>query len=96
MLAVRRATAPVITASYDWSRFPVIADIGGGLGGQLRDILDAFPFCRGILFDQPAVVAQAISHERMERTGGDFFQYVPAEAGPIRRHCPFSARCDRQ
>jgi len=44
---------PAVTASYDWSRFPMIADIGGGIGAQLSSILDAHPSCRGILFDQP-------------------------------------------
>jgi hypothetical protein len=69
-----------VATSYDWSRFPVIADIGGGIGGLLVDILDSYPSCRGILFDEPSVVEQAISHERIEPIGGDFFQYVPAGA----------------
>ncbi|MDX6459756.1 MAG: hypothetical protein QOE55_3453 [Acidobacteriaceae bacterium] len=69
-----------VATSYDWSRFPVIADIGGGIGGLLVDILEAYPLCRGILFDEPKVVEQAISHERLEPIGGDFFQYVPAGA----------------
>jgi hypothetical protein len=73
-------TSPAATSSYDWGRFSVIADIGGGLGVQLGNILDAFPSCHGILFDQPNVVEQAISHERMERIGGNFFNYVPAGA----------------
>ena len=29
----------------------VIADIGGGFGVQLNNILDAFSSCRGVLFD---------------------------------------------
>jgi hypothetical protein len=37
----------------DWSQFPVIADIGGGIGAQLSNILDAHPSSGGILFDQP-------------------------------------------
>jgi O-methyltransferase domain len=39
---------PAVTESYDWSQFPVIADIGGGIGAQLLNILDARPaeeFC---------------------------------------------------
>jgi len=68
---------PAVTAAYDWSRFPVIADIGGGIGGQLADILNAHPSCRGILFDQPHVVAQAVPHDRIERVAGDFFKRVP-------------------
>lgn len=47
---------PAVTAAYDWSQFPVIADIGGGIGAQLTSILDSHPSCRGILFDQPHVV----------------------------------------
>ena len=80
MSEARRGTSPAVTSSYDWSRFSVIADIGGGLGVPLGNILDAFPSCRGILFDQPNVVEQAISHERMERIGGNFFDYVPTGA----------------
>jgi hypothetical protein len=80
MSEVRKGTSPAVTRSYDWSRFSVIADIGGGLGVQLGNILDAFPSCRGILFDQPNVVEQAISHQRMERIGGNFFDHVPAGA----------------
>ena len=72
-------TAP-ITASYDWSLFPVIADIGGGIGTQLVDILDAHASCRGILFDLPHVIAQAIPHDRIERVTGNFFECVPSGA----------------
>ena len=71
---------PAVTAAYDWGRFPVIADIGGGIGTQLVDILDAHPACRGVLFDMPEVVSTAIAHDRVERVGGDFFSDVPVEA----------------
>ena len=42
--AMRSVTAPMtptITAAYDWSRFPVIADIAGGIGTQLVDTTPA-------------------------------------------------------
>ncbi len=71
---------PAVTESYDWSQFPVIADIGGGIGAQLLNILDAHPSCRGILFDQPQVVAQAPQHSRLECVGGDFFAETPIPA----------------
>ena len=71
---------PAVTASYDWSQFSVIADIGGGIGAQLSNILDAHPSSRGILFDQPQVVAEAPHHSRMERVGGDFLAEVPIQA----------------
>jgi len=71
---------PSVTASYDWSKFPVIADIGGGIGAQLSSILDAHRSCRGILFDQPQVVAESPLHDRIERVGGDFFTEIPVQA----------------
>jgi len=72
--------SPAVAASFDWSRYPVIADIGGGIGAQLSSILDAHPSCRGILFDQPAVVAEAPEDDRIEIVGGDFFKEVPVNA----------------
>ena len=72
--------SPAVAAAFDWSRYPVIADIGGGIGSQLSSILDAHPSCRGILFDQPQVVAEAPDDSRIERVGGDFFKDVPIQA----------------
>jgi hypothetical protein len=74
------AISPAVAASFEWNRFPVIADIGGGIGSQLSSILDSHPSCRGILFDQPAVVAEAPEHARIEQVGGDFFADVPVQA----------------
>jgi len=72
--------SPAVATSFNWSRFPVVADIGGGIGSQLSSILDAHPSCRGILFDQPAVVAEAPVNARIERVGGDFFKAVAVQA----------------
>jgi hypothetical protein len=80
MRALSDTITPAAAGAFDWSRFPVIADIGGGIGTQLVAILDRHPSCRGILFDQPDVVAGAIPHDRVERVGGDFFQPLPAGA----------------
>ena len=81
--AMRAASAlitPIVAASYNWRKFPVIADIGGGIGSQLVAILDAHPSSRGILFDQPGVLAEALQHERIERVAGNFFEAVPSGA----------------
>lgn len=80
MRLIGNHNSPEVARAYDWSRFPVIADIGGGIGGLLVDILNAHPSCRGLLFDELKVVQQAISHERLKPIGGDFFQTVPAGA----------------
>ncbi len=78
MRSASAAISPAVARAYDWDRFPVIADIGGGIGSQLVSILDAHPSVRGILFDAPAVIAQGIPHDRMERMGGDFFKSIPS------------------
>jgi hypothetical protein len=71
---------PAIAMAYDWHRFPVIADIAGGIGTQLVAILDNCPDSSGILFDQPHVGAQVIPQPRMQFASGDFFDSVPAGA----------------
>ena len=81
--AMRAASAlitPIVAASYNWRKFPVIADIGGGIGSQLVAILDAHPSSRGILFDQPGVLAEALPHDHIERVAGNFFESVPPGA----------------
>lgn len=67
-----------VTTAYDWAVFPVIVDVGGGIGAQLVDILNAYPGCRGILFDQPEVVAANIPHSRISKVSGSFFNEIPA------------------
>jgi len=57
MTANSRAFAAVISASYDFSAFDVVADVGGGQGVLLSTILDANPSLRGILFDRPRAVS---------------------------------------
>jgi hypothetical protein len=74
------AMTPMVTAAYDWSRFPVIADIGGGIGTQLLSILAASPGSRGILFDQEHVGAGLVFEDRIEFIGGDFFASAPEGA----------------
>lgn len=78
-------SAPII-AAYDFSPFACIADIGGGNGRFLTDILIANPAVRGVLFDVPHVVAatqltrQSCVAERCSLVAGDFFAAVPPGA----------------
>jgi hypothetical protein len=86
--ATMSANDPIaLVSAYDGSRFKCVADVGGGQGALLATILQATPGLRGILFDQPEVVASA--HELLERSGvadrtttvgGDFFDSVPPGA----------------
>jgi SAM-dependent methyltransferase len=74
-----------VIAAYDFSAFKQIVDVGGGHGGLLTTILKANPQARGVVFDQPEVVAGAPAviaaqglQDRAEAVGGDFFEAVPA------------------
>jgi O-methyltransferase len=75
-----------VLASYDFSLFRTVADIGGGQGSTLAAILRANPSLRGILLDLPRVVARpapleaAQVAERCEVVGGDMLQGVPGGA----------------
>jgi len=75
-----------IVAAYDFSPYKVVADLGGGQGSTLAAILRANPTLRGILLDQPQVVAQTDPLEesgvtdRCEVVGGDMLQGVPGGA----------------
>jgi O-methyltransferase domain/Dimerisation domain len=74
-----------IFADFDFVRFDRIADVGGGKGQFLVEVLRRHPGCTGVLVDQPHTVADA--KETFESSGladritivpTDFFVQVPA------------------
>jgi hypothetical protein len=70
-----RNVIPAVLEEYDFSSFPLIADIGGGRGHLLQAILDQTPGASGVLFDLPHVIEDASAHEseRLRLQPGDFF-----------------------
>lgn len=79
-----RTEAQAVLEAYDFSQFGCVVDIGGGQGLLLKTILLACPGSRGILFDQPQVIAsadQALTSpelgQRCQRVAGSFFESVP-------------------
>src|SRR5262245_7466217 len=73
--------------AYDLSGVKTLADVGGGLGTNLAAALGRYPAMRGLLFDQPHVVARARPvleaagvAGRCTVAGGDFFQAAPSGA----------------
>jgi len=79
----RRVNAAVVRA-VDFSRSRRIADIGGGQGSLLAEILLVNANARGVLYDRPHVVAGAAPvlraagvEGRCEVVGGDMFEAVP-------------------
>jgi ubiquinone/menaquinone biosynthesis C-methylase UbiE len=87
MTSFSRTVGNAVAAVYDFSGAKTIADIGGGHGRLLSTILKTNENAKGILFDQPQVVAGANEvlsetgvSERVEVVGGNFFAEVPVEA----------------
>jgi SAM-dependent methyltransferase len=81
-----RETGPMI-AAYDFSQAKVVADIGGGNGSVIAEVLRTNPHVRGVLYDLPHVVARAKPNlakagfaGRCDCIGGDFFREIPAGA----------------
>lgn len=73
-----------VTASYDFSQFEKIVDIGGGHGSLLASILSTNAKAKGVLFDRAQVVEGAGSlieakgvADRCDTVAGDFFSSVP-------------------
>ena len=86
-------TAPVVVEAYDFSGFRRLADIAGGHGYLLSQILKANPGLSGVLFDVPPVVegaAALLEREgvagRVERVAGDFFAGVPRADAYVMKH----------
>jgi len=87
MVEMSNVVAAAVTEAYDFSQFRRIADVGGGRGGLLAAILKATPSARGLVFDQPEVVAGARATmeaagvaSRCDYAGIDFFESVPEGA----------------
>ena len=87
MTANTALESAAVAEGYDFSGTGVLADVGGGHGLLLATILAANGSMRGILFDQPQVVAGASAllaragvADRCDIIGGDFFASVPSGA----------------
>ena len=87
MVANSHREAPAIGAAYDFSGLRTVADVGGGLGFLLSEVLRRNPSQRGVLFDLPEVVAGARATfeaadqlDRVTLQGGSFLESVPLEA----------------
>lgn len=81
------AFAGSVAARYDFTTMHTVADIGGGKGTLLAAVLRQHEHLRGVLFDLPAVVADAMPvlraagvADRCDLVGGDFFTTVPPGA----------------
>lgn len=75
--AGERMHALALAEALDWSDERRVCDVGGGTGELLSTLLDLVSGLEGTLFDLPEVVARAVSHPRLQTSGGDAFTSVP-------------------
>jgi hypothetical protein len=85
MTANTARSGMALLRAYDFSGLGCVVDVAGGQGLLLATILQAHPAMRGVLFDQPMVIAGAQATletagvaERCEVVSGDFFDTIPA------------------
>lgn len=85
MTSISKLTDACVVAGYNFSGYRTIVDVGGGHGPLLAAILAATPTSRGVLYDLPVVVAQALSllrehnvADRVRIAEGSFFDNVPS------------------
>ncbi|HVF47297.1 MAG TPA: methyltransferase [Pyrinomonadaceae bacterium] len=93
MTELSAGAAPAVVAAYDFSGIDTLADIAGGHGFLLSQILRAHPDVKGILFDMDHVIAGANEMlerhgvaDRVETASGDFFTAVPSADAYIMKH----------
>ena len=87
MASQQRTTAPEVAALYPWRKVGRIADVGGGSGALLAELLTTHRHLRGTLVDRAEPVAAAARRfaerglaDRVELVAGDFFQPLPKGA----------------
>lgn len=87
MAGFHGAEPSAVAASYDFSDFKTIVDVGGASGHLLTTILGRYDGPRGILFDLPHVVRDATAliqarglKDRVTIQPGSFFEGVPSGA----------------
>lgn len=85
MVGLHGEDGPALAAAYDFTALKTLADLGGGTGTILCDVLRANPHLHGALIELPATVPEAQRRirsrglsDRCDVITGDFFAEVPA------------------
>lgn len=86
MTSLSKTENPTVAAAYKFSEIRTLVDVGGGHGSLLATILKANPKLKGVLYDQPSVIARAQKDQHVTAKGiadrcrlesGNFFEAVP-------------------
>jgi hypothetical protein len=88
MTSISTTENPTVPAAYKFSGIRTLVDVGGGHGSLLATILKANPKLKGVLYDQPSVIARAEKDQHVTAKGvkercrlesGSFFETVPKD-----------------
>jgi hypothetical protein len=81
-----QSIAAAVASAYDWGKFDRVADVGGGKGILLVEILRAYPSLRGVLVDLPAPARKAEEYlqaegvsKRAATAPASFFDPLPVQ-----------------
>jgi hypothetical protein len=72
------AIAQAVAASYNFSEFKTIVDVGGAQGSLVSTIVSSFPNLKGVLFDLPEVTASTNIGDNIQLVAGNFFESIPS------------------
>src|SRR5262249_49040434 len=83
---VQKRTIAALLVAYDFAPYAYLVDVGGGHGNLVAGLLKKHTHAKGIVFDQPHVVAEGADaalesagvRERCVVAGGSFLESVPA------------------
>ena len=85
--AFSKGEARALAQTFDFGAATRVADIGGGRGGLLVEILSKWPHLTGVLLERPTAaeearhtLARAGLQDRCDVRVGDFFEAVPDDA----------------
>ncbi|GKB72155.1 caffeic acid 3-O-methyltransferase [Tanacetum coccineum] len=68
----------IVLDLYDgFDGLTTLVDVGGGTGASLKMIISRHTLLKGINFDLPHVIEEAITYPGIEHVGGDMFESVP-------------------
>ncbi len=81
--------ASEIVKAYDFGKFEMIVDVGGGMGRLLERIVLTYPRVQGILFDQPDMIRFATP----KFAAANLRRALPAGGGEFQRRHPGRRRC---
>ncbi|ONK59232.1 uncharacterized protein A4U43_C08F4330 [Asparagus officinalis] len=74
-------TKKILETYKGFDDLKVLVDVGGGVGGTLKMILQKHPHIKGINFDLPHVISEAEPIPGVEHVTGDIFESVPSGDG---------------